>query len=415
MMRNDIKIITYSQVLQELELTSQCSHLLLGNGFNISLGISTDYKSIFEKMIEEDSIYEKIKLEIEQESYDIEKLIGYLKQCIKEDSNSNEFLETYIENRVKFDFMKSASLIVKEKIKEIYQDRNEKICLLFKNFSNYFTLNYNTFLYLILMKFKESESCSSQALAFQNSSLFQQQNLDETQNRIYTEIEAAWKNGKITTEVNNEAFDTDLNKLTKTTFESIIKNHNRQNSKGWKPKDIEVVCNKIWQKNNNPMLRVNDGFQGELFNSDEDDCNQNVFFLHGSFHIYRDGVNIKKITQKKNKAVYERLEKIIHANEKDIICVFTNESEDKVNQIQDNQYLNRCFNKLSNLSGNLVILGASLDENDKHILNAVNSSEICRLYISSSEKSKYKTSKKAKRFFPSKEVILFDYKTISYS
>lgn len=417
-MSKDIKIITYSQVLQKLGETDQCSHLLLGNGFNSSLGISTKYENIFEKMIEENLVYEQVKLQIQETGYDIEKLIGLLRGCIKTDSGFNEFLENYIENKVKFDFMKSASSIVRDEIKKIYQDKNEQICLLFKNFTNYFTLNYDTFLYLILMKFKKAESYFPQALAFQNSFSFQQQDLDEIQNKIYTEIKEAWENGKIITQVNNENLDTDLNQLNKTTFESIIGNYNKQNHKNWKSKDIKRVCDKIWEEKNNgeSILEVNDGFQGELFNSNSGKYNQNVFFLHGSFHLYKDKNSTKKITQKKNKAVYKRLEEIIHTNEEEIICILANKSEDKMRQIQDNQYLKKCFNKLSDLSGNLVILGSSLDDNDKHIFDAINKSKIDKIYISSSnsDKGKSKTLQRAKNFFSKKDLILFDYKTISY-
>ena len=156
---------------------------------------------------------------------------------------------------------------------------------------------------------------------------------------------------------------------------------------------------------------INDEFQGKLFKSN----NENIFFLHGSFHIYKDKGIIKKITQKQNKAFHKRLEEIIHADEKDIICILTNTSKNKMNQIKDNQYLSKCFDKLSNLSGNLVILGASLDENDRHIFSAVNNSNVCRVYISSSAKSKCKISQRAEQLLPRKEIILFDYRTISYN
>ena len=415
-MIEDIKIITYSEILRELELSSQssqCSNLLLGNGFNASLGIATDYKSIFKKMIEEDSIYEEIRLTMEEQGYNLEKLIGLLERCVKENSDFNgslnRFLKSYTSNKVKLDFMKAGSSIVREEVKKIYQDNNRNTYLLFKYFSNYFTLNYDTFLYLILMKFKESELPSPQSL-------------DKT-SEIRTEIKRFWESGKIITQVDNEEMlDTDLNRLTKATFESIIKMYANRNQKNWKHKNIKRACDSLWEERNsnlintmNDRLEVKDGFRGELFQSNDHDGSQNIFFLHGSFHIYEDNRNIKKIIQKQDRTVYNRLEEIIHADEKNVICIFANESRDKMKQIQTNQYLNKCLEKLSDLSGNLVILGASLDENDKHIFDAVNSSEICRLYISTSNRSKCKTFQKAKRFFPMKKIILFDYKTISYS
>jgi len=63
----------------------------LGNGFNVSLGILTDYKSIFEKMIKEEPVYQTIKLQMEEQNHDIERLIGKLKDCLKAELNLTNF------------------------------------------------------------------------------------------------------------------------------------------------------------------------------------------------------------------------------------------------------------------------------------------------------------------------------------
>ena len=44
------KVIAYEEVLDQLQ--DQEAHLLLGNGFNLSLSIKTDYHSILKKMSE---------------------------------------------------------------------------------------------------------------------------------------------------------------------------------------------------------------------------------------------------------------------------------------------------------------------------------------------------------------------------
>ena len=415
-MSEEIRVVTYCQVLQELESTSQCSHLLLGNGFNASLGIATNYKSIFERMIEENSIYREIKQETENQGYDIERLIDKLKQCLKEnESISIDFLNTYIENKVKFDFMKAASSIVREKIKGIYHDNNEKIHLLFKNFSNYFTLNYDTFLYLLLMRFKKSELHSPKIIAFQDSYLFRQQNLNETQNEIYREIKEARYNGKIITQINNQTLSIDLSISKKVFFQNVIEIYKNKANKNWESKDIRKACDRIWEEevnNKNKLKYINDGFQDNFFKDDED---QNIFFLHGSFHIYKNRKCIKKITQTQDRAVYESLEEMIQTNGENVICVFTSKSEDKVNQIQNDRYLSRCLDKLSKLSGIIVILGSSLADNDRHIFNAINQSQINKVYISSSRKKESEYFKKASNFFFGKEIILFDRETISYN
>ena len=106
-MSEEIRIINYNELLKDLEESKEDCHLLLGNGFNNSLSIHTDYKSIFEKMQEEEAIYTGIKEEVEKKGYDIEALIGELKDAIKSDNEkTNKFLGGYIERKVKFDFMK---------------------------------------------------------------------------------------------------------------------------------------------------------------------------------------------------------------------------------------------------------------------------------------------------------------------
>ena len=413
-MSKEIKMITYPEVLDELNGSAQACHLLLGNGFNNSLGICTDYKSIFEEMVKEEPIYEKVKLEMKDQYYDVEQLIDKLKYHLKtEDNIYVDFLNTYLEHKVKFDFMKAASSIVRNKIKGIYKENNDKIYLLFKNFSNYFTLNYDTFLYLLLMRFKKSESSSPRAIALQNSSLFVQQNLNETHNNICEEIREARRTGRIIIKINDQTSDSSLSISKKGFFQSIIGFYKNKNKKNWKDKDIKIACDQIWSEEANEakLEYVRDGFQGNLFEIEND---QNIFFLHGSFHIYKKRELVKKITQTQAKAFHEHLEEVVQANEEDVICVFTNKSENKMNQITVNEYLNKCFNKLSGLSGIIVILGSSLADNDGHIFNAIKQSRINKIYISSSRKKKSENFRKANNLFPGKEIVLFDRETISY-
>jgi hypothetical protein len=62
----------------------------------------------------------------------------------------------------------------------------------------------------------------------------------------------------------------------------------------------------------------------------------------------------------------------------------------------------------------MVIIGSSLDDNDKHIFDAIAKSNIETLYISTLDKDKEKTIQKAVRKFPSKSIHLFDATSISY-
>lgn len=49
-MSKEISFIDYSELLKQLEDSGNSNHLLLGNGFNSSLGVDTNYKSIFSRV-----------------------------------------------------------------------------------------------------------------------------------------------------------------------------------------------------------------------------------------------------------------------------------------------------------------------------------------------------------------------------
>jgi Cu+-exporting ATPase len=76
--------------------------------------------------------------------------------------------------------------------------------------------------------------------------------------------------------------------------------------------------------------------------------------------VIRDGKEIKKITQETDKALYTKLEEVLNNEEQDVVCVF--QSSNKIEAIKENSYLLNCYNKLSSLSGNMVIIGSSLDD-----------------------------------------------------
>ena len=334
----EIKIKTYKEILSELN--NKKAHLLLGNGFNNSLGIETGYQSIFEKMGKEHTEYKDLTSKLDKYNYDIEKLILDLRKQIKkqiQNSKYNSFLSKYTQRKIKSDFMKATYSLVKNQVKEVYNEKNRDIYQLLKKFTNYFTLNYDPHLYLLLMKFKKSKK----------------------------------------SDTNN---DKENQKLT---------------------------------------LDINDGFipryytRGKIIFNPSD--MQNTFFLHGAFHIYQDGTDIVKITQTQKKRFYEKLEEVIDSEIKDIICVLAGTSEGKENIINNDRYLKSGFDKLSTLSGELVIIGCSLADNDDHIFAQIRKSEIEKIFISSRKNDKNCDYKKAKEKFPHKNIVLFDRETISYT
>lgn len=392
-------------MLSEIENTE--NHLLLGNGFNYSLGVNTGYKNIFDVMKEHNPIYNS--LNIENDNYDIEGIIGRLKN--NTDNPDKDFLNLFINNQVKKDFIKACFSIVKASIKNIYEEKNNGIGLLFKNFTNYFSLNYDPFLYLLLLKYKKNENL----LVFNNSIPFIEIDLNVQTSEKYKTIKDIYFTYKkdIFDSNENRILEKDFSKLTKTDFEKqlseVLKSKNIKNYK----RCLEVLYEEL--RSDSIQLEINDGFTFfeplSLFKYNPE-INRNLFFLHGAFHLFRDKKSIYKITKASEKALYEVIDEILDNESKELICVFTNEN--KINEIDDSPYLKRNLSELSNLSGSIVIIGSSLDDNDKHVFDCINNSNVNKIYLASSKNGFEKDNEKLKSLFPSKKFVLFDRETISY-
>lgn len=417
--KEEILVLSYKEVLEKI--LNQKNHLLIGNGFNYGLGINTGYSSIFQRMIENNlGIYEEAKGMMKDCNHDLESFIGKLESDIEPE---NLFLRKYVRNKVKLDFMQATHEIVKSEIKSIYAEKNEGIFLLLQNFTNYFSLNYDSFLYLLLLKYKPIHNGEKNAIVLQPSIKFVEEDLNDSQNNIYQEIKEAREKGKLEINFGDESNSVKkpFSILTKSHFLTEVKEYSKTNNKGWKTKDIDRVVKTIFEEEqrNRVLQKVDDGSrQMNLFGNDPEfvfDVNsstQNLFFLHGAFHIYKDGHSIKKITQQSNKALYNRLEEVLNNEEQDIVCVF--QHENKTDVINGDEYLLNCHKKLDELNGNMVIIGSSLADNDNHIFERINNSGIDTLYISTLLKSKETNLQLAKDKFPSREIHLFDAETISY-
>lgn len=411
-------ILTYINVLEKIE--NKENHLLIGNGFNRGLGVNTSYGVIFNKMLENNNkIYEDARAKFEESHFDLEEFIGKLELDIAED---NLFLRKYVKNKIKLDFMQATHEIVKANIKNVYAKKNEGVFLLLNNFTNYFTLNYDLFLYLLLLKYKPIGNSENNVIVFEPTLKFIEDDLDEQQDHIYSEIKEARDNGtlKINFGSGNNALEKDFKKLTKTNFTAAVNEYSKIKEKKWTVKDIDRVVKLIFQEENTNqhLERVDDGSRPRgLFDNQqefvfENKDTQNLFFLHGAFHIYKDKKKYRKITQETDKALYSKLEDILNHEDQDIVCIF--QHENKTDVINNNGYLKNCLDKLGTLTGNLVIIGSALSSNDNHLFDKINKSDIETVYISTLLENIDRMRETANSIFPEKEIYLFDARTISY-
>jgi len=404
-----MEIITYQELLNSLDKTN--NHLLLGNGFNTSLGIYTDYKNIYDKMIELYPDYKLLKDNFETNNYDLEQIIDYLQSCINNDKNN--FLTNFIIKKIKKDFLKATFSIVSEELKKIYQEKNEGIYVLLSKFTNYFTLNFDPFLYLLLMKYKKNDI--NKAVVFQGSTQLFQDIQPDMDSEIQEYISTVYKNGLKRLTIKKEYIEEPLKGITKADRDNQIRKLLIKKFPSLKKKDINKRLKSFYNSldTQNKELNVNDGFIKELFINNTKDDFQNVFFLHGAFFIYSDR-RIKKITKTTEKAMYQKVEEVVDSDDKELIFILQARKKEEV--IKENEYLIKSLNKLSVIKGDIVLFGSSLSDKDNHIFSRINdNTQISKVYISTSKEQSPKMQKIALGKFNKKEIVFFDYKTVSYN
>lgn len=110
----------------------------------------------------------------------------------------------------------------------------------------------------------------------------------------------------------------------------------------------------------------------------------NVFYLHGGLHLFHNERDTFKITyDNENKiCLLDQIKAYIN-NDISPLVITEGNSKDKKFWIDQNNYLQYCYNKLSEISGVLFIHGHSLNETDQHIFDAINKNlKIKKIYIS---------------------------------
>lgn len=141
---------------------------------------------------------------------------------------------------------------------------------------------------------------------------------------ILEEIENGYQSGILTINMGSDQKKLALNMLTKSDFEKEMKLYfgKKASTSGLK-KAIDHFWNTKDSKNTKVLEKIDDGFG--LFGKEitfKNPQTQNLFFLHGAFHIYQRGKTIHKITQQSEKALYQKIEEVVEDADENIICVF---------------------------------------------------------------------------------------------
>lgn len=418
MTEQKIQLIDYKEVLKELE--SQECHLLLGNGFNNQLDTNLSYNEIFNQMAKKHAVYHEAKDVFETSNNDIEALIGKLRERLNPEDT---FLKNLVSSKIKTDFMVAVSEISKKEVSKIYKKNNYEIYSLLQNFTNFFTLNYDPFLYLLLMKYTKKQPNDKKIKAVTQRSWSKSETFKNLNDELYNLIKNTYeqvvlKDEKISgTDLPTVKIDIPFGNLTQTLFGNLIKKGLKNK---FKSDDIKEAVNRVWdEKSDQREIENNDGFLLKLFGDekefhyDPNNKKQNVFYLHGAFHIYQDGEIIKKITKTNEKALYDEIFETISEESKKIICIFT--PKNKTTEIESSDYLKNTHQKLKTLSGAVVIIGSAVSENDAHIYSSINDSQVHTIYFSTSKNKLKERKENLIKYFPKKEIKFFDYNTIDFN
>lgn len=108
---------------------------------------------------------------------------------------------------------------------------------------------------------------------------------------------------------------------------------------------------------------------------------QDVHFLHGGLHIFDSSGGVKKHTFNAGGGIVDQVRENLNEGK---FPLFVSEptSARKLARIEHNPYLNFCYRALTKLCGTVIVLGHSIDENDKHIFDALKRSGATQFFVS---------------------------------
>ena len=164
-----------------------------------------------------------------------------------------------------------------------------------------------------------------------------------------------------------------------------------------------------------------DGFfeeisSGRLGFQDFDIKPRNLIYLHSSLFIFNQNGNTYKIHKIDGKVEYINLIQIELDNNNFPVYVAEGRADKKYMEINDNYYLRMALNRLKKRNGDLITFGFSFGKSDKHIVDAINSSDtsiiVASIYPDKTESQLSAEISRITNLFPNKGVQFFDSRTM---
>lgn len=397
-------VLSWDYVKSEIE--SSENSVLLGNGF------SRSYKA-------ED--FDQCKILAEMNSLngktatDIEKCIQDTINLLQENEKTvpKEAIAKWIKEKLHKEFIDKlfekmpASVRDKENYNEaILKPYNEFLSM----FNKFFTLNYDPVFYWLTMHFQgngdqdikklitleeelanipeeDKKYATKQKNIASENEKFRVKTFDSFIDKSKYKMIINYKDTCLYNKTLQDADDEKIiaKKITKTIYESLTDKKEQEencsaefeNLEKFKDGYIESCKKEIEQRSENVFINSTDGFfkDGGILKWDRQNP-QNVFYLHGAFHILTKDNETIKIKKDDNTST-KMLDNIKKEwdNGFESLTVLEASSDEKRKKINDSEYLTHCYNELNAISGNLVTFGVSFEDSDNHIIEAINNND----------------------------------------
>ena len=406
-------LLTWDEVKKELN--GDCT-VLLGNGFSRSYcNKSFDQKEILSRM---DSLSGLANI------VDIEKCIkdtqSKIQDILPETTVPKSIINGWIKKQLHKEFISTLYDLMPKSLNDI-EDFNEDKVLLYRQFFNkfdkVFTLNYDPLLYWMLMKFinygneeyvnysnlsedlkniekntKEYESLkkkvdksNEKCLKTVRTEMYEKY----LEDKDYYKMTLSCKDEILIEKTLKEAqkqFLIKWDKLSDNLYHALEENKDENATLKEESENLDNIANSTLEKKLQEVetnkqalkIQINDGFNSEIWSPN---MNQTIFYLHGAFHIMNNGTDILKVKAEESNKMVDKIKKKWEEGFEPL-TVLESSPEDKLNRIQQSQYLTKCFNELKNISGTLVTHGLSFMHSDQHIIDAINeNSKLEKIYI----------------------------------
>lgn len=406
------EVLSWEYVKKEIENSENT--VLLGNGF------SRSYKT---KEFDQSIILSEMESLKDKTAIDIEKCIQDTIELLEENENTvpKEIIANWIKEKLHKEFIDKLFEKMPDSIRD--KDNYDEAILkpysdFLSNFNTFFTLNYDPIFYWMMLHFQRlgdddikklmliEEELASISEADKKFATKQKKLEDENEklrvktfesfiNKEEYKMLINYKDTCLYNKTLKEADDDKIikEKITKTIYVNLSAKKEQeqnceeeyQNLEKYKDSFIDKCKREIAQREENSFIRSTDGFfkDGSILKWNKEN-QQNIYYLHGAFHILNKNNETIKIFSTKDNSSSKMLDNIKAEWDKgfESLTVLEASSDKKKAEIEKSDYLTYCYESFKNISGDLVTFGVSFLDSDNHIIEAINNNDkIDKIFI----------------------------------